>query len=72
MPFSATVASSAFSAEKQMPFMPVAEQRAQLVLGGDHRDLGAGVGERREDACRARRYFGSFIITSAPASRSKK
>ena len=49
MPLAASVAWSAFSDEKQMPVEPVAEQRAQLVLGGDDGDLGAGVGERGED-----------------------
>ena len=49
MPFPARVAASAFSAEKQMPVEPVAEQRAQLVLGRDDRDLRARVGERGED-----------------------
>ena len=55
-----------------MPFMLVAEQLAQLVLGGDDRDLGAGVGESAARMVPARRYRGSFIITSSPRSGSKK
>ena len=70
MPFSASVTWSAFSEEKQMPFIRWPEQRAQLVLGGDHGDLRAGIGERGEDGAGAQilrvvhHHFGAGVSVS--------
>ncbi len=54
MPFSASVALSAFSEEKaidrpRLRVEALAQQGAQLVLGGDHRDLGAALFEGLHD-----------------------
>ena len=54
MPFSESVALSAFSEEKAMArpidgSSPLPSKRAQLVLGGDHRDFGAGLVKRLHD-----------------------
>ena len=74
MPFSASVALSAFSDEKAMarPVLmsrPLAEQRAQLVLGRHHGDL-APASWKAFRIVSARMKRTSFIITSTPASRS--
>ena len=56
MPLSPKLAWSAFSEEKQTAVPsnaePLAEQRPELVLGGDHDHRGAGLLEFLEHGCR--------------------
>ena len=52
MPLRPRVASAGLLRREADARHPVAEQRAQLVLGGDDGDLRAGVGEARRGSCR--------------------
>ncbi len=68
-PCSATVVRSACSEEKHTPCMPWPSRRRSLSLAVTT----ASEAPARENAARMvsdLRYLGSFIITSAPASRS--
>ena len=71
MPCSASVVSLAFSDEKQTPRIPWPSSRRSLSFAVTT----ASRAPSRANAARMvpqRRYRGSFIMTSAPASRSKK
>ena len=69
MPFVSGVSWSAFSAEKQMPFMPLPSRVRSLSLAVTTATL-APAFEKPASRVSARRYFASFIITSSSASRS--
>ena len=69
MPCSATVVWSAFSDEKQIPVMPCPSRRRSLSLAVTTASR-APAPAKAARMVSARRYFGSFIITSASASRS--
>jgi hypothetical protein len=69
MPFSPTVASAAFSDEKQMPFILCPRSLRSLSLAVTTATL-APASDSAASTVPARRYLGSFIITSASASRS--
>ena len=71
MPFSASVTSSAFSDEKQMPVILWPSSARSLSLAVTTATF-APASANAARIVPARRYFGSFIITSAPASRSQK
>ncbi len=71
MPFSARLATSAFSDEKQIPVMPLPSSLRSLSLA-------VTTAQRRpapDSAARivgARSHFGSFIMTSVPLSTSNR
>ncbi len=71
MPFAAIVASLARSDEKQMPDILWPSSARSLSLAVTTATL-APASANAARIVPARRYFGSFIITSAPASRSQK
>ena len=69
MPCSASVVSSAFSDEKQMPVMLCPSSRRSLsfaVTAATRAPVAASAARMVPH----RRYFGSFIMTSAPVSGS--
>ena len=69
MPLPSCVSWSAFSAEKQIAFMPLPSRVRSLSLAV----ITTTFAPAFENAARmvsARRYFASFIITSSSASRS--
>ena len=70
MPFSACVASAAFSEEKQMPPFSLCPRSFLSLSFAVTTATLAPVSESAASTVPARRYFGSFIITSASASRS--
>ena len=65
MPFSSSVASSAFSAEKQMPFMPWPSSLRSLSLAVTTATDWPALA-RPARIVGARSHFGSFIMTSVP------
>ena len=71
MPFAAIVASLARSDEKQMPAISWPSSARSLSFAVTTATL-APAAANAARIVPARRYFGSFIITSAPASRSQK
>ena len=71
MPLAASVASSAFSDEKQIPFSWWPSSARSLSFAVTTATL-APASASAARIVPARRYFASFIITSAPASRSQK
>src|SRR2546421_12027810 len=71
MPCSAWVVSLAFSDEKQMPFIWGPSRRRSLSLAVTTATV-APAPARRARIVSARRYFGSFIMTSTPACGSQE
>ncbi|MCY1242544.1 hypothetical protein D9M72_555090 [compost metagenome] len=71
MPFSSIVTWSDFSDEKQMPFILWPSSLRSLSLAVTTASL-APASANAASTVPARRYLGSFIITSWPSSRSKK
>ena len=71
MPCSVSVVSSAFSDEKQMPFSPWPSSRRSLSLAVTTATV-APAAASRASSVSARRYLGSFIMTSTPACGSQK
>lgn len=69
MPHSATVALSAFSAEKQMPRRPWPSMVRSLSLAVTAA-TSAPASEKADSSVGARRYSGSFIMTSLSAATS--
>ena len=69
MPFSARLAWSACSEEKQMPRMPWPSSFLSLSLAVITAQLAPAVA-RPDRIVGARSHFGSFIITSAPEAGS--
>ena len=71
MPFSSSVASFAFSAEKQMPFMPWPSSLRSLSFAViTATDWPASASAARMVG--ARSHFGSFIITSVCVATSNR
>ena len=71
MPLRSSVASAAFSDEKQIPAIRCPSSARSLSLAVTTATL-APAPANAARMVPARRYLGSFIITSAPASRSQK
>ena len=71
MPFSSSFASSAFSAEKQMPLSRWPRSFRSLSLAVTTATTWPALASSAR-IVGARRYFGSFIITSVPVATSKK
>ena len=71
IPCSAVVTLSACSDEKQIPRIPCPRSRRSLSLAVTTATV-APAWAKAARMVSQRRYLGSFIITSAPASRSQK